>query len=184
MDYFVDQTLYWVFLPGFKNGALIPTTSLLDTFEKCFKISLIPTISPTHSSYPLSCSPIWSLKQFNRYNLQIPLSIRYLRYCFCWDFMTFACQLLYHLIVAVLVWYEEGPFNIATIGIFPLFVEHFSVMFIIVQVDRTIKSEQNHLRCLKKKCWMGIGFLFQWVFVTSSGSSPPGMRVPSLEQKQ
>lgn len=61
--YFIKQTLYWVLRPGFKNGALIPTTSLLDTFEKCLKISLIPTISPTHSSYPLSCNPCCKLKQ-------------------------------------------------------------------------------------------------------------------------
>lgn len=59
------KTSYCVFLPGFRNGALMPTISLLVKFAKFTKISLIPIISATHSSYPLSCRPFCNLKIYN-----------------------------------------------------------------------------------------------------------------------
>lgn len=45
---------------------------------------------------------------------------------------------------------EKSSFDIASIGIFAFSIEHFFVMFIIVEVDSSIKCEKNHLRCLQK----------------------------------
>jgi hypothetical protein len=60
-------------------------------------------------------------------------------------------------------------------------------VFNIVQIDSTIKSQQDHLRSLKnqdRKIPDGALPEVKFKVRTSSGSSSPGMRVPSLEQKQ
>lgn len=61
-----DCTSYCVFRPGLRYGALMPTMSLFDMLANCLRISRIPIISPTHSSYPLSCKPCCSLQQENK----------------------------------------------------------------------------------------------------------------------
>lgn len=186
-------TLYWVFLPGFKNGALIPTTSDLDTLEKCCRISLIPIISPTHSSYPLSCRPICNLSNeifCVNSNINVIDSIwcevyHNLRDCFRSNFMAAVGELLDHLVVAVLVRNEESAFNIATVRIFTFSVEDLLVVFEIVQIDCSVEREKNHLGHLKKIFYFHITSKhFRDLKRTSSGSRPPGISVPSLEQKQ
>lgn len=53
--------------------------------------------------------------------------------------MSFARQLLDHLVVAVLVRDEERSFYVAAVGILAFFIEHFSVMLVIVQVYCPVK---------------------------------------------
>lgn len=97
--------------------------------------------------------------------------------------MALTGKLLYHLVVAVFVRYEESPFDIAAVRVLPLLVEHFFVMLIVVMIDSAVEGEEDHLRGLQMNAKWVLS-LFESVYLTSSGSSPPGIRVPSLEQKQ
>lgn len=54
-------------------------------------------------------------------------------------------------LLPVLVRNEECSFDVTTIRILPLSVEHFFVMFVVVQIHRTVESEQNYLWRLQRK---------------------------------
>lgn len=45
---------------------------------------------------------------------------------------------------------EECSFNVATVWILSLAIEHFLVMFVVVQINSTIECKQNYLWNLKK----------------------------------
>lgn len=70
------KTSYCVFLPGFRNGALMPTMSLFVRLAKFTRISLIPIISATHSSYPLSCRPFCNLDKYKHTHNLIRLFVQ------------------------------------------------------------------------------------------------------------
>lgn len=46
---------------------------------------------------------------------------------------------------------EECSLDVASIWIFSLSVEHFSIVLVVVQIHCSVKCEQNYLRCLKEK---------------------------------
>jgi hypothetical protein len=58
------------------------------------------------------------------------------------------CHLLNHVVVAVLVGDVEGALDFATVGVSSRAVEYLFVVFNVVQVDGSVKSQQNHLGSL------------------------------------
>ena len=40
---------------------------------------------------------------------------------------------------------EERPLDVASIGVLPLSIEDLLVVFVVVQIDRPVKGQQNYL---------------------------------------
>lgn len=61
------------------------------------------------------------------------------------------CRCALQSILPVFVGNEEGSFDVTTIWILSFSVEHFFVVFVVVQIHGTVEREQNHLWCLKQR---------------------------------
>jgi hypothetical protein len=60
------------------------------------------------------------------------------------------CHLLNHMVVAVLVGDVEGALDFTTVRVSSRAVKDLVVVFDVVQVDGSVKSQQNHLGSLNK----------------------------------
>lgn len=77
-----------------------------------------------------------------------------LRNRFCPYFLSFTCQFLNHMVITVLVRYEECAFYFATVRIDTLVIENFPVVIVVVEIDGTVEGHQNDLRSLEsRKNW-------------------------------
>lgn len=73
------------------------------------------------------------------------------RHGFHGDLVAPVRELLDHVVVAVLVRYEERALDKASVGVLLAVREHLLVLVVVVLVDRPVKRQQDHLRRLRPK---------------------------------
>lgn len=144
----------WLFPPTLRYGALIPTTLLSLILEYFSIMILIPAISLAQSStvallQKFSSSLCLRGRGLER-NCEISLhhhiitgDLRDRMRC---DFVSFPMGLLNGGVVGIFMTDEECRFNVATVRIFPLAVEHFLVKFDVVIINGVVECDCDHLR--------------------------------------